>query len=471
MRNYREKYPVPQDDRRGCLCWDTNTYSRECCDEDDYRAQGIGSIHGNILGGSSLTLSGFAVAQDGTITNPTSDIGTVTSVTPSSFDIVDTNTSRTVTVCVTVPEGYSNTGETICTTDTVTQLATPTLACSDITFTGYAVSQGGVITTPSIDIGTISSTSPSSFSTVSVDTVRTLNVNITVPSGYFNTGSTLACTTTATQPAIAEYSCTDVGTATIYIGTSGSLTASFSSGISASGVDPASFASNTTLADIQRSIDFDFTVPDGYSNAGSTLENCNFTPYQPSKTKLYTSNNLTGVRTWRLKIKDTNVPDTSSTTVDLANITGKIQFFGYAQPTVVSGDSTGITFTESSAIYGSVGMGGFVAQLLSHKSDTQFTSLQTGSGNVSLNVVTGSRDSSGNSINPVSSAAVNMSIFNYTTDQHSGLLVDIQKSNEQGYNIASNFATTIADGYYCRTSENAQIRVQSGIITEYATIT
>ena len=470
MRNRNIKPPVPQDDRRGCLCWDTNTYSRECCD-GEYQSQGIGSIYGNILSGDSLTLSGFSVAQDGTITTPTSDIGTVTSVTPTSFPIVDADTSRTVTVCVTVPEGYSNSGDEICTTDTVTQLATPTLACSDITFTGFAVSQGGVITLPTIDIGTISSTSPASFSTVSVDTVRTLNVNITVPSGYFNTGSTLACTTTATQTAIAEYTCTDVGTATIYIGTSGSFTASFSSGISYSSIDPASFASNTTLADIQRSIDFDFTVPDGYSNAGSTIENCNFNPYQPSKTKLYSTNNLTGVRTWRLKIKDTNVPDTSSSTFDLANITGKIQFFGYAQPTVVSGDSSGITWTESSAIYGTVGLGGFVAQLLSHKSDTQFTSLQTGAGNVSITVVTGSRDSSGNSVNPVSSAAVNMSIFNYTTDQHSGLLVDIQKSNEQGYNIASNFATTIADGYYCRTSENAQIRVQSGIITEYSTIT
>ena len=470
MRYNKVKPPVPQDDRRGCLCWETNTYSRECCD-GDYHSQGIGSIYGNILSGDSLTLSGFTVAQDGTITTPTSDIGTVTSVTPSSFPIVDTDTSRTVTVCVTVPEGYSNSGETICTTDTVTQSATPTLACSDITFTGFAVSQGGVITTPSIDIGTISSTSPSSFDTVTVDTVRTLTLDITVPSGYYNTGDTLVCTTTATQPAIAEYSCTDVGTATIYIGRFGSMSATFSSGITADSLDPSSFASNTTLADIQRSIDTDFTVPNGYVNEGETITDCNFTAYQPSSTKLYSTNNLTGVRTWRLKIKDTNLPDTSATTVDLANITGKIQFFGYAQPTVVSGDSSGITWTESSAIYGTVGLGGFVAQTLSHKSDTQFTTLQTGSANVSLNVVTGSRDSSGNSINPVSSAAVNMSIFNYTTNQQTGLLLNIQKSTEQGYNIASNFATTIDDGYYCRTNENAQIRVQSGIITEYSTIT
>lgn len=471
MRNRNVKPPVPNDDRRGCLCWDTNTYSRECCDGDDYRAQGIGSVYGNVLNGETLTLSGFQVAQDGAITSPTSDIGTVTSVTPTSFPIVDTDTSRTVTVCVTVPDGYSNSGDEICTTDTVTQLATPTLACGDITFTGFAVSQSGTITLPTIDIGTIDSTSPASFSTVSVDTLRTLNLNITVPSGYFNTGSTIACTTTATQPAISEYTCTDVGTATIYIGSFGSISASFSSGISADSLDPSSFASNTTLADIQRSIDADFTVPDGYSNAGNTITDCNFTAYQPSSTKLYSTNNLTGVRTWRLKIKDTNLPDTSSSTVDLANITGKIQFFGYAQPTVVSGDSSGITWTISDALYGVAGLGGFVAQLLSHKSDTQFTTLQTDSANVSLNVVTGSRYASGNYIQPVSNDAVNKSIFQLTTNQQTGLLLNIQKSTEQGYNIGSNFATTIDDGYYCRTNENAQIRVQSGIITEYSTIT
>ena len=470
MGSKRIQHPSPQDDRRGCLCWETNTYSRECCDGNDYHAQGIGSIYGNILIGDSLTLSGFAVAQDGTITTPTSDIGTVTSVTPTSFPIVDTDTSRTVTVCVTVPEGYSNSGDEICTTDTVTQLATPTLACSDITISGFAVSQGGVITLPTIDIGTISSTNPASFSTVTVDTVRTLTLDITVPSGYYNTGDTLVCTTTATQPAIAEYTCTDVGTATIYIGTTGSFSASFSSGIVFDTVDPTVVAGNTTLADIQRSFDFDFTVPEGYSNAGDTIVDCNFTAYQPSKTILYTSNNLTGERTWRVQIKGSNVPDTSTTTKDLT-ITGGISFYGYSRPTVISGDSSGITWAESSALYEVIGLAGLTTQILSHKSDTEFTSIQTGAGNVSHYVLTGSKDGSGTSINPVTSAAVNKTIFEYLLSQESGSLVNIQKSTEQGYNIASNFLTTIADGYYCRTNENAQIRVQSGIITEYSTIT
>ena len=33
----------PTGGERGCLCWDTNKYSSECCD-GDIRAQGIGVI-------------------------------------------------------------------------------------------------------------------------------------------------------------------------------------------------------------------------------------------------------------------------------------------------------------------------------------------------------------------------------------------------------------------------------------------
>lgn len=39
MANFR--YPVPQNDQRACLCRD-GSYSRECCDPDDYFSQGIG---------------------------------------------------------------------------------------------------------------------------------------------------------------------------------------------------------------------------------------------------------------------------------------------------------------------------------------------------------------------------------------------------------------------------------------------
>ena len=214
MRDYKDRYAVPQDDSRGCLCWDSNTYSRECCD-DDYHAQGIGNITGLALSQSLVTIASLSVSQGGGVSTPTAnykgaDLGTVT-VTPTTFAPVVTDTPRSITSSLVVPESvvvnseevkFSNKGDTVSKTETITQPANVSVAlsCSDITFTGFAVSQAGVITQPTIDIGTISSTTPLSFALVSTETTRTLNVNITVPSGYTNAGATLACTTTATQP-------------------------------------------------------------------------------------------------------------------------------------------------------------------------------------------------------------------------------------------------------------------------------
>lgn len=47
MRKKEEGTPSrtsPKGGRRGCLCWGSNTYSRECCD-GSIQSQGIGSIY------------------------------------------------------------------------------------------------------------------------------------------------------------------------------------------------------------------------------------------------------------------------------------------------------------------------------------------------------------------------------------------------------------------------------------------
>ena len=36
-------YPVPQNKKKGCLCRD-GSYSRKCCNKDDYFAQGFGPV-------------------------------------------------------------------------------------------------------------------------------------------------------------------------------------------------------------------------------------------------------------------------------------------------------------------------------------------------------------------------------------------------------------------------------------------
>jgi hypothetical protein len=280
MRYNKVKPPVPQDDRRGCLCWETNTYSRECCD-GDYHSQGIGSITGSGLPDldcSLITLTGFAVAQDGTVTTPSTDIGTITQTSPSSFSIVDVDTERTLTVTIEVPSGYNNLGQTIQCTTTATQVLTPTLSCNDITLSGFAVAEDGTITLPTTDIGTISSTSPASFSRVNVDTTQTLTVNITVPSGYYNVGDTLVCSTTAVQSASQTLSCGDITISGFAVDENGVITqptidiGTFTS-------SPASFA--TVSVDTLQTLTLDITVPAGYYNTGDVLV-CTTTATQPA---------------------------------------------------------------------------------------------------------------------------------------------------------------------------------------------
>ncbi len=277
MRSKRGSYSSPRGSRRACLCKDGRTYSRKCCDGELIN-QGIGSIYAPSLGCQNLTLSGFSVATDGTVTLPTTDVGTITSTTPASFAAVDTSTERTLTVSILVPGGYSNAEKTIECTTTATQPATPTLSCSDITLSGFAVAQNGTVTLTTADIGTISSTSPASFAIVNVSTVRTLNVDITVPSGYFNAGATLNCTTTATQPLTPTLACSDITISGFAVDENGAITLPTLDIGTISSSSPASYA--TVSTDTVRTLNLDITVPAGYFNVGSTLA-CTTTATQP----------------------------------------------------------------------------------------------------------------------------------------------------------------------------------------------
>lgn len=287
-----ERTPYPRSGRRGCQCED-GTYRIDCCDGN---SQGIGGLTG---GGSSsysfedgstgttvningltelicnnLTLTGFAVSDTGVITLPTTSIGTITATSPASFDEVTQETLRTLSVTIEVPESYTNTGASIVCTTTAQQQAPilPTLECSDITITGFAVSYDGVITLPTIDIGTIASTSPSSFSDPDEDTLRTLNVNITVPSGYNNAGSTLACTTTATQVGVVvALTCSDITFTGLAIDFVGNITTPTVNIGTVSSISPTTFYKNPVFTATSRTVTVNVTVPSGYTNSGQTL--------------------------------------------------------------------------------------------------------------------------------------------------------------------------------------------------------
>jgi len=275
MRSKRGSYSSPRGSRRACLCKDGRTYSRKCCDGELIN-QGIGALEGQgsrELSCDDLILSGFSVAQDGTITLPTTNSGTIVSTTPASFSVVDSDTLRTLTVRIEVPYGYLNTGAEIDCETTATQPLSPTLTCSDITLSGFAVAQDGTITLPTVNIGTIATTSPASFSTVSVDTLRTLTVEINVPSGYLNTGSTITCTTTATQTlTLPTLACSDISISGFAVGIHGSITLPTVDIGTISSASPASFESSSPVtSETTRTLNVGIIVPSGYSNASSTL--------------------------------------------------------------------------------------------------------------------------------------------------------------------------------------------------------
>ena len=358
------------------------------------------------------------------------------------------------------------------------------LTKESVVLTGLSVASTGVITPPTAtyegqSLGTVT-ISPESFPTVSVDTEREVESTIVVPEKlgdieFSNPGVLVQKPETVTQTPITGFSCSDLGTASFFIGPGGNYSISFSSGAVVTASSPASFASNTTLADVQRSLTVTITAPAGYTNSGSTIGDCIVTGYQPSYTKIWQTDNLslTGTRTWRFTIKGSNVPDTSAQTVDYA-VKGPVVYLGYAAPTVVSGDSGG-TISSTDAIYATVGAFSGSSSSLKFKSDTPFSSLQTENPNVNLTyTVFFTGTNTGNSA--FSSAAIGFDA--YITEQigssnylKNDTTVSIQSSSEKGYNIASNlYQNKLEDGYYTGTNVNKQIRVQSGVITEFSTI-
>ena len=233
---------------------------------------------------ASTSLSGFAVSQAGVVTAPSSSVGTITSTSPSSFAIVDTNTTRTLTANITAPSTFLNSGSSVACTTTATQIATPTFSCSDVTLSGFAVSQAGVVTVPSADVGTIASSSPSSFAIVGTNTTRTLSVVITVPAGYFNTGSTVTCTTTATQSLTPTFVCGDVTISGFAVAGTGVVTAPTINVGTLVSVSPTNGSNlGVVTENTTRTATLTITAPSGYFNTGSNIS-CTTTATQPRPT-------------------------------------------------------------------------------------------------------------------------------------------------------------------------------------------
>jgi len=165
-------------------------------------------------------LSGGGIADDGTLTLPTTT-GTIQTPYPST-SANNTGSDRTVTLSfdITVPSGYPNASATIvCDKDFVQPSVgvDPDFSCSIAALTGQSISKNGSINKGSTAEGTIVSFSPIGFDPVDTDTTRTVDFTIQIPSGYNNAGSNLPspCSRTIIQPATVG----DCGTNEFYIST------------------------------------------------------------------------------------------------------------------------------------------------------------------------------------------------------------------------------------------------------------
>jgi len=156
-------------------------------------------------------VSGFSVAEDGYVTEPNASSAQITNRAYSSgyvdgyYPRVYTGTNtRTVDVTIRVPlsAGWYNAGQYITDTEQYVQPNTP--PPPTFYFTDWngsvSVAQNGTISTTNGN-ATVVSVNTSNFGVVYNDTSRTINVTITVPGGYSNSGNQLSGDRTATQPA------------------------------------------------------------------------------------------------------------------------------------------------------------------------------------------------------------------------------------------------------------------------------
>jgi len=137
---------------------------------------------------ASVTVSNFAVAEDGTITAPTIDVGSLQSVVyvnattdagetvGFNYFAVSTNTTRTAQLTITAPNGYTNAGQNIIMSTTAVQPATSGLTTTVPLFSDLSL--------------TSTESTSSTAATFTVSATISSNGNATVSARGFRIGST-----------------------------------------------------------------------------------------------------------------------------------------------------------------------------------------------------------------------------------------------------------------------------------------
>lgn len=173
----------------------------------------------------------------------------------------------------------------------VTTTAQVTYSCTDAYFVGGSISQTGTITNPSVN-GTITAIKDSSggstitsypANTTGSDRDVTLYFDITVPTGYSNTSSTVECSKTFSQPtaSLPTFTCSIASLTNQAVYSSGAIVKGIANVGTISGFSPLNFGSVTS--DTSRTVTYSITPPSsGYSNSGGSDITCDITMTQPA---------------------------------------------------------------------------------------------------------------------------------------------------------------------------------------------
>lgn len=251
-------------------------------------------------------VSGFAVnRQTGAVTAPTATSGTITNRSYSTgysngfYPTVSSLTTRTVTVTVKAPSGWSNTNGLVSGTESAQQLSfiKPEFTDANITITGFAVNEFGQISVPTVTASGLTFTvtyttaansgtavtAAAGFPIVGVSTFRYCNVSVTVPDSYSNPGPYTKWVRDLQEERI--YGTNNISITGFSVDSNGDITAP---SVSATGVAAGditvtySTSENSgfvtlakgfvpSLTDVPRWVNASVTVPAGYSNSNTTL--------------------------------------------------------------------------------------------------------------------------------------------------------------------------------------------------------
>jgi len=210
------------------------------------------------------------------------------SVSGSTLTITSANVGGTKTLYVAAFDNDTNTCTAVQSVSVTINVSTA-FSCTTAGLVGGSIAQNGTITDP-VTTGTITArklTSGGSTITnagannTSSAVSKDLFFDITVPSGYSNTGATIECSKTYSQPGtgLVAFTCSDLVLTNQGIYTDGSIRFGETNAGTLIDFSPKSFPVVDT--DTNRTLTLTITAPSGYSNSGSNID-CTKVVTQPA---------------------------------------------------------------------------------------------------------------------------------------------------------------------------------------------